>query len=813
MPSGLDDAGRARAAAGLTQPSVRYLDHREGAWRTFVPRFDMHLSASASGRPLGATYLGEERGTPRTAFLVWAPRWIERGVRVAATLPSGERVVVALAAEADDEGFFLGEGAIPPGARYRYETRDGQPIAPDPASLAHDKASKLSVVVDRAFVHDVRARLRRAAPSLPQPKDVHLIAQVHPGTSGGFARSAELCAYYRQMGFQAVQTLPETLFPGRFNAGYDVCSLFAVEPAYGSPEALAESNARAAELGIVRITDRVHNHIYPANLLECFAPYFGAEGNEWGRGPTREGLAARAARRYHREADVRWLDDLGFLGLRHDATFRVDDELNRQLASDAELTGALLDLPILTIAEDNHNDRRVTRRPSRDESALGFVCQYAPDKRHSALAIALLVQRQAITKHYLKAYVGLGEHEDPRSLYAAPDRFRQAFERAFRLHVTALRQGMALEHVKAGQLVPLEPPGEQPPWATLAPIEYHDGPQNNEAGQFIAAELGAARTATHYLAHAVGPETKLVFRGAEEVVASKERRFGWLADLSAVDKLNAAMGRHLGDLGGDPGIRPPWDPAFQRCRSETPCYLADPDAQGWLTWDNWRVSWVIARAREMAERMGTADILRPDLLRAGEPVPEVEWDRYFAQVASTGLQLVDFAGESALGAYGFDPELLGEAGKRAREAFRSTFAEVIQHVPLRDWHCLQVIAWDELGAAVLQRWDPVSGNRLLFVENLAPDAVEIRFAAQAAYVGGRRGRIEALGSVEPEDERDYALAWSLRRTSADAEWGGDCERGDAGSAPERLDLRGDAAPDPFHLGPGHALLYLSERAC
>lgn len=783
------------------QPAVLFLNDRDGRWDVFRPNPSMKLSELSSERPLGPIYLGNASYGHRCSFLVWAPRFVETGVCVRAVLPGGSVCVIPLTRE---EGYFLGEAPVPPETRFVYVTNEGDLIGPDPAGMGYDATCNMSVVLDRRFVSSVRATVSKCL--LPTPEKVDLVAQVHLGTSGGLARFGYVCEHFKGLGFQAVQTCPETLFPGRFNAGYDVLSLFAIAPPYGTAEALGSANAYAAMLGLLRLSDRVHSHMHASNLLERFGPYFEGFQNDWGRGPSNMGQHSKAVQRYHREADIRFMSDLGFTGARHDATASVDPVLNRMLTSDASMWANLSGWPVLMVAEDNHNDPRVTAPDTvaaEESEGLGFGCQYVSDKRHSALALALLGRMEPVTQDCLKFCVGLRHDEDPMCIYAEADRVKRGFASAFSIHLRALRRGMATSDENVDRFP------RQEPWSVMSVVECHDGPQTNEGGLFLPAYMSDARTATHYLANAIGPEVKLVLQGSEEIWAARERRFGWIADLRGIDKLNAAMGRRLTDFAGDRKVKPPWDPAFYRYKENGALALFDADGTGCpIVWGDWRISWVIQRAAEVASRAGNADVLRPDLLQPKGEVPDIDWEKYFAQTAESGLRLVDFASEAALDEYRFDPNVVTTDQRRAREIFRHAFVTIGRHIRKRDWSTVCVVAWDCHGVALVQRWEEHSDRRLLFVENLGLNTVNLALSAFFVEVNGQRGRVERFRNWIDETEHDYRAVWYLGAATEDIAWKGSGHR----SAPDEMKCactEGQLIKYRFALGPGHAVVYTS----
>ncbi|MBV5332371.1 1,4-alpha-glucan branching protein, partial [bacterium] len=70
----------------------------------------------------------------------------------------------------------------------------------------------------------------------------------------------------KDMGVNGVLLLPVNEFHGRHSWGYNPSDLFAVESAYGGPDALKEFVKACHERGIAVHLDIVHNHYGPQDL-------------------------------------------------------------------------------------------------------------------------------------------------------------------------------------------------------------------------------------------------------------------------------------------------------------------------------------------------------------------------------------------------------------------------------------------------------------------------------------------------------------------------------------------------------------------
>ncbi len=81
-----------------------------------------------------------------------------------------------------------------------------------------------------------------------------------PGTAGTFYDATNRLAYLSQLGITAVEVMPINEFPGDFSWGYNPAGIFAVESAYGGPDALKAFVKTAHQMGIAVLLDVVHNH-------------------------------------------------------------------------------------------------------------------------------------------------------------------------------------------------------------------------------------------------------------------------------------------------------------------------------------------------------------------------------------------------------------------------------------------------------------------------------------------------------------------------------------------------------------------------
>ncbi len=100
-----------------------------------------------------------------------------------------------------------------------------------------------------------------------------VIYQMHVGTYNAeswlpstFDQALEKLYYIKSMGFSAVKLMPVNEFPGDRSWGYNPSDPYAIESAFGGPDALKRFVKTCHENGIAVLIDVVHNHYGPSDL-------------------------------------------------------------------------------------------------------------------------------------------------------------------------------------------------------------------------------------------------------------------------------------------------------------------------------------------------------------------------------------------------------------------------------------------------------------------------------------------------------------------------------------------------------------------
>lgn len=265
------------------------------------------------------------------SFRVWAPN--ANKVSVAGDFNDWSTKADPLASEGN--GFWSTDvpGARP-GQEYRYWLVNGKDELwrLDPYARALTTSVGNCLIVDPAFDwHDGDFKM--------PPWNELVIYEMHVGTfhvkeqgqPGSFLTAIEKLDYLAELGINAIELMPPNEFPGDYSWGYNPAHPFAVEGAYGGPQALKKFIDEAHQRGIAVLMDVVYNHVGPSdNALWQFDGWSenGLGGiyfyNDWRAetpwGDTRPDYGRGEVRQYFRDNALMWLEEYHCDGLRFDAT-------------------------------------------------------------------------------------------------------------------------------------------------------------------------------------------------------------------------------------------------------------------------------------------------------------------------------------------------------------------------------------------------------------------------------------------------------------------------------------------------------------
>ena len=215
-----------------------------------------------------------------------------------------------------------------------------------------------------------------------------MFLEAHVGTftrDGTFRSMMERLDHLTATGVTAVELMPVSDFPGRWNWGYDGVLLFAPDSRYGRPEDLKALIDAAHARGLMVFLDAVYNHFGPeGNYLGRIAPQFFSDAQTpWGgavdyRVPEVRGFTIENA--------LHWVREYRFDGLRLDAVHAIvtrDEpdiliELSRAVGKFAQASGRHIHLVL-----ENDNNSASLLAPDQEPPAGRYRAQWNDDYHHA----------------------------------------------------------------------------------------------------------------------------------------------------------------------------------------------------------------------------------------------------------------------------------------------------------------------------------------------------------------------------------------------------------------------------------------------
>ncbi|MBI4365862.1 MAG: malto-oligosyltrehalose trehalohydrolase, partial [Deltaproteobacteria bacterium] len=212
--------------------------------------------------------------------------------------------------------------------------------------------------------------------------------EAHVGTVtplGTFTAIIERLDHLVATGVTALELMPLSDFPGRWNWGYDGVLPFAPDSSYGRPEDLKFLIDAAHARGLMIFLDVVYNHFGPeGNYLGRIAPdFFSAERTPWGGAINYNVPEVRA---FAIENALHWLRDYRFDGLRLDAVHAIVTpggpniltDLNVAVGCLAAETGRHIHLVL-----ENDDNRASLLAPSQHPPPGHYRAQWNDDYHHA----------------------------------------------------------------------------------------------------------------------------------------------------------------------------------------------------------------------------------------------------------------------------------------------------------------------------------------------------------------------------------------------------------------------------------------------
>ena len=335
----------------------------------------------AATRQLGAVLQRDKGGRiTGTTFRVWAPN--AKSVDVIGSFNNWRPGSRAMKFDRETGVWSLDLSEPRPGDEYAYLI-DGHLERRDP------RARKISPSGGKSVVYDTEAFDWGGAGERPADKPGDLVIyELHPGTfydpdlsderPGTLLDAITKLDHLKELGVNCVLLMPVNEFPGDHSWGYNPCDLFAIENAYGGPDALKEFVKAAHARGISVHVDVVHNHYGPDGLdLMRFDGHGGGDNSagiyfyedseraktSWGPRPD---FGRPQVRQFIADQIRMWFDEYKIDGLRWDSTANIRryaegmrenpdgekllDEISRMIRRDYPTK--------VSIAEDSVGDER-----------------------------------------------------------------------------------------------------------------------------------------------------------------------------------------------------------------------------------------------------------------------------------------------------------------------------------------------------------------------------------------------------------------------------------------------------------------------
>ncbi len=319
------------------------------------------------------------KGPEGCTFRVWAPEKEKMTLHV---VHPEERMIEM---QKDGQGYFSVTAAgTGPGTRYFYKPGDDASL-PDPGSqFQPEGVHGPSEIID----HNSFQWTDNDWKGIPFGELI--LYELHVGTftpEGTFEAIIPRLENLKDTGFNAIELMPVTQFPGTRNWGYDRVFPYAVQNSYGGPEGLRKLVDACHAHGIAVFLDVIYNHMGPeGNYFSRFGPWFTAwYKTPWGEAINFDRAWSDGVREYYANNPVFWFEKYHIDGLRLDAIHEVYDsgavhfwELMHEKIREAEQRLGRL---FYTIAESDLNSPRVLA--PAETGGFGFTAQWLDDFHHA----------------------------------------------------------------------------------------------------------------------------------------------------------------------------------------------------------------------------------------------------------------------------------------------------------------------------------------------------------------------------------------------------------------------------------------------
>jgi 1,4-alpha-glucan branching enzyme len=328
------------------------------------------------------------------AFRVWAPN--AQKVSVIGSFNNWQARVDECMSEANGY-WYLNINNAQPGDEYKFHLVNGeqQMERMDPYARIVTNSAGNGVIPALDFFDSPRQPFEMPAWNELVIYELHIgTFKAKDGHVGTFDTAIEHLPHLKALGVNAVEVMPIAEFAGDYSWGYNPAHPYAVESAYGGPEAFKRFVAAAHEMGIAVIVDVVYNHFGPSDisLWQFDGWHENNKGgiyfyNDWRSatpwGDTRPDYGRGEVRKYIFDNAMMWLDDYHADGLRYDMTLyiRSVEASAQNLIAEGWSLLQWINSEVearhrgkITIAEDLQNSAELTLK--RDDGGAHFGSQW-----------------------------------------------------------------------------------------------------------------------------------------------------------------------------------------------------------------------------------------------------------------------------------------------------------------------------------------------------------------------------------------------------------------------------------------------------
>lgn len=327
-----------------------------------------------------------------TAFRVWAPH--ADAVTVFGDFNEWRNDADAL--ENEGNGFWYGfvEGAVA-GQEYKYQITNGE----NSFARVDPYARQVTNSVGNGVIYDHGAYDWEGDSANCPPHHELVIYEMHIGSFGGRDSEGSVghlddaiarLDHLVDLGVNAVEVMPMAEFAGDMSWGYNPAHIFAVESAYGGPDAYKTFVKECHRRGLAVIQDVVYNHFGPSDLdLWTFDGwsengkggiyFYNDDRSETPWGDTRPDYGRGEVRTFIRDNALMWMRDYHVDGLRLDMVPHMYTHQGNYLDEGWSLMRWLTDSVRtefpgrIMIAEDLHKNPLITEE---NEDGAGFHAQW-----------------------------------------------------------------------------------------------------------------------------------------------------------------------------------------------------------------------------------------------------------------------------------------------------------------------------------------------------------------------------------------------------------------------------------------------------